>query len=62
MYTDKHNETDSRRPNTVLPRKKQVRFNSAANERGCAKVGFPYVRKARKDYRLEVKWEENDGF
>ena len=44
---------------TVLPRKKQVRFNFAANERGCAKVGFPYVRKLCKDYRLKAKWEEN---
>ena len=32
---------------------------STANERGCAKVGFPYIRKPRKDYRLEAKWEEN---
>lgn len=33
---------------------------STGNERGCAKVGFTYVRKLCKDYKLEAKWEGND--
>ena len=26
--------------------------------KGCVREEFPCVRKARKDYRLEAKWEE----
>ena len=28
--------------------------------KGCVRKEFPYVRKPRKDYRLEAEWEKND--
>ena len=28
--------------------------------KGYVREEFPYIRKPRKDYRLEAKWEEND--